>query len=351
LLARVLAASPSEAAMLAYRPGAPPAAGPHDERLLTETTVPSALILSNPRNLSDRQRQMLAGLQVLRGWNVEVAEGMFGPATERDVGALTGLEIPASARGRYQLGFPGDFATVAQSYEGQFGFLLAPGGWPRDSFVSDNVPLYWAVSFEDKGPAPFTTMESVLEVQFELQVPSLDLADGEVMYIEFNLLFVDQVSGDRIGIINVVFDPRGIPPEDSVLYEFCDLCTNSLWMGTSLQAGKEWTTMLPGTNPSQSETWRGFEKFGFSISASQFEGMIQDLLDRARRDFEARAPDTGEVPRFFALSPDPRDYRFSVVTFGVEAVKSGVATGESAWAPESHLALSARGIQFDRITP
>lgn len=350
-LALVVPAVTSPAALLARRGPAATTGGPRAERLLTQETVPATRILSNPRNLTDQQRQALLGRQVLRGWNIEVAGGMFGPPTTRDVSSMTGLAIPASLRGRYQRGFGGDFATVAQSYDGQVGFLLVPGAWPDASFVADNVPLYWAVSFESEGPAPFVTMDSSLEVRFELQVPTLRLADGETIYLEFNLLFVDQVSRNRIGVITVVFDPRGIPADDSALYELCSLCTNSLWLGTSLGAGKRWVSMLPETTPSQSDGWRGFRPFGLSISARQFEGMIGDLVERTRRDIEAGLASIDDIARFASISSDPRDYRLSTITLGVEGSKAGVAEGWSEWDPASHVGMSARGIHIDRVTP
>jgi len=343
----------AEARSLALVPGRGPAAvGERRIPVFVQRTIPQPFMFEDRRDISHEQWAKLDGRPYVVGWHVRDTEfGMFGEPSSRDVSALTGLQIPASYRARTQLGYPGDFSTQIASFADQFSLLVVPGSWNPATIKRDHTPIYVTSAWLEKKVYPFADPRARLEIKLELQVPSLKLAEGEVIFSEFNILFTDETTGYRVGIITVVFDPRGIPQEESVLFEFCNVCTQSLWGGNGLNSTSPWITLLPGTEQGQSSTWTGWRKFGFSISATQFADMLETVLESAREEVEQDGEFAEDAIPFQDICLNPGCYTFSLLTFGPESYKEGVTGGTVLWDPASHFGMSVRNMSVEIVIP
>ncbi len=246
------------------------------------------------------------------------ADGRFMPV-DWDPGEKTGLSIPdAHARRMAQRGMrnvPG--STVCQMFGDAVGAYLNSADLSGGGVDGDGNPLPGSegykqmvtpsYKFDAKGAVrPWSTPDSVLRVSLDLQIPTAVCAErkGSLAYVNPLLTLVDPRTKLKISWGPMLFSRRSRGDATRPLRNIAYDAPSKSWMiRDRLVAGASWLELAPGSASYQTEPWRGWRSFSWSVSRTHMTAAL-----KAMREQE---PDA-------TISTDPVDYQLTAFHLNAE---------------------------------
>jgi hypothetical protein len=208
--------------------------------------------------------------------------GLLVPTTW-DASVMTGYAPPFPLN-TAQLGFqntPG--TTTAQMAGSVVGAYLNSLDIPSSN-SGQKMMITPQYEFPSGGmPAPFADANAVLNGALDLQVP---IATGSDTYVNADLLFQGP-NGVRLSYGVKLFGNGDMRPTTGTTY---DAPSNSYVFDPPLGPGQQFVTMTPGTTPTQSAPWVGWQHFQWSTSEAQFAAMLNYMAAQYPGTIQSKNP-------------------------------------------------------------
>jgi len=246
------------------------------------------------------------------------ADGKF-VSVDWDPGEKTGLSIPDEhARRTAQRGMrnvPG--SSVCQMYGDTVGAYLNSADLSGKGVDADGNPLPGSEGYKQmvtpsyklnpKGDVrPWSAPDSVLRVSLDLQIPTAVCAErkGSLAYVNPLLTLVDPRTRLKISWGPMLFSRRSKGDHTRPLQNIAYDAPSKSWMiRDRLVPGASWLELPPGSAFYQTEPWRGWRHFSWSVSRAHMTAAL-----KAMREQE---PDK-------EISTDPGDYQLTAFHLNAE---------------------------------